>query len=537
MNNRIAISPSAKVGITAVAILVVVIVVGMRLGWFELGKPKGYELVIRFDSTQGLPSGADVLLNGRRIGEVIGTARDKSTGLPVAEVAIRPGEVVNTNATAVITSESVLGNKLINITQPRYSEIVSDSDPQVPTIRVAAGSVRPNDPVVRLTLTGPMEIGRVRQVGASDNGTDLATLALTQPLEEGDALYAGRFEDVPDRTLVQVFPALEPGGVIQGRREPELTDLVAAVDETISIVQDLINDLHPQMTQLLVRVDSILAGVQGMLDEEQVDAIFADLHAQLAKAGYAIDAISGDLRRMLAESEPSLERALASMEQTTANVERTTAGIEGLVNDPTNRQRIETLLAELEGTSAELHKVMQDIEAITGDEQFQGDIKATVGAARATLEKADETLGKLGGGALSLGNWKVNGYLQERYRPETGEFATDAQLQVDNPGSSLFYLGLSEIGDGTDLDLGYGQYLNDTVRVRGGLRKGEVGVGADATFDQFGTSLDYYDFNDPKLDFFGTYELSEGWGLLFGLEDVFDDDEGNLASFGARYQF
>ena len=67
------------------------------------------------------------------------------------------------------------------------------------------------------------------------------------------------------------------------------------------------------------------------------------------------------------------------------------------------------------------------------------------------------------------------------YKPEDKKVRTDADVRLMTK-DSVYTLGLSNVGNGSNLDVTYGKQVLDKVQLRVGLFDGKLGVGADIDF-------------------------------------------------------
>lgn len=98
-------------------------------------------------------------------------------------------------------------------------------------------------------------------------------------------------------------------------------------------------------------------------------------------------------------------------------------------------------------------------------------------------------------------------------------------------------LGLDSIGDENLLNLQAGKTW-ENWRLRGGIVRSKVGVGADAwLFDKrFEANLDVYDPRDIKVDVLGKIILPKDWYVYGGVRDVTDKHHSS-AVVGAGKRF
>lgn len=81
----------------------------------DLRQVQGYELTAQFASVGGLESGADVRINGIKVGTVIGHALDPVTFLAVVRMTIKPEIKLPEDTAATIATDGLLGGKFLRI--------------------------------------------------------------------------------------------------------------------------------------------------------------------------------------------------------------------------------------------------------------------------------------------------------------------------------------------------------------------------------------------------------------------------------------
>lgn len=557
MTPRAVLSPSAKVGITTVAVTIVVIMVGVFLGWFKKQNSADFELNFHFDSIRGLTRDAAVLRNGNPLGRVVDWKDATDQGINVQVSFDDPNVLIHSNAVAVITAESVLGQKVIAISEPlsgvalypqtdpkswkdkekpEYSYVWPN--PQRPEFRFKKGDLRVGDPLIRQTKAQLIEIGSVADVRPSDfPGFETVTFdVIGAPIEHREAVVAESSVMLETGRVAKIYAPMKHGEFIEGIKEPEAADIIASVNDVVKEINSLIGTLTPEIRSITEHLDDVLVGVNEVLDKEQIDALFASLQRELTDTGRNIDLVTADLRAMLADSKPILDDTLLSANASAKSVEHITSEMDSLITDPDTRRKIESMLTELEATTKRLNAISEDIESISGDPAVQEDIKGSIKAARSTLEGADQSLQKVNQLTADLGGYNVSTLLKERYDVDSERAYTDIGVEINKPGEHRFGVGASNIGERTRLDAHYGFWMTDEVLARGGLRRGKVGVGTDVYFAPFSLSADLYDANDPMLDIWGSWSFDDMFSAQVGIEDVIDEGTDRV-NLGATIKF
>lgn len=81
----------------------------------SIQKIEGYEIVAQFASVGGLDTGADVKINGIKVGTVASQTLDPQTFNAVVKLSISPSVQLPADTTASISSEGLLGGKFVKL--------------------------------------------------------------------------------------------------------------------------------------------------------------------------------------------------------------------------------------------------------------------------------------------------------------------------------------------------------------------------------------------------------------------------------------
>ena len=81
----------------------------------DTGEVRGYELVARFDSVEGLNVGSDVRLGGIKVGTVVSQELDPLTYLAVVRIGIAEDVRIPTDSMVQVVSEGLLGGRYMAI--------------------------------------------------------------------------------------------------------------------------------------------------------------------------------------------------------------------------------------------------------------------------------------------------------------------------------------------------------------------------------------------------------------------------------------
>ena len=94
----------------------------------DLQVVRGYELNARFLKVGGLTTGADVMINGIKVGTVIGQKLDNENYDAEVKLSIAPNVKLPKDSAAVIASNGLMGNKFIKIEPGKSEELLQNGD-------------------------------------------------------------------------------------------------------------------------------------------------------------------------------------------------------------------------------------------------------------------------------------------------------------------------------------------------------------------------------------------------------------------------
>jgi len=109
----------------AVVLLVAGFFLAFAYSQADLGTVKGYQLQASFTSVGGLPNGADVRINGIKIGTVLTQKIDTATFNAVVAMSITPDIHLPVDTVAVVDSEGLLGGKFVKLMPGRSAQTIA----------------------------------------------------------------------------------------------------------------------------------------------------------------------------------------------------------------------------------------------------------------------------------------------------------------------------------------------------------------------------------------------------------------------------
>ncbi|MBF1758386.1 MAG: MCE family protein [Veillonella sp.] len=209
-----------------------------------------------------------------------------------------------------------------------------------------------------------------------------------------------------------------------------------------------------------------------------------------------------------------MRAVLTNLKQTTERIDNMARSMESTVTDPIAQENIKETLHNTVQISARLNKLM-------GGKAYQANINGNVVKVNTPEKKSSA---------------KTEPSIDLLYNTIDNEFRVNGRIRAFNE-KGMAEIGLSNIGDGTNLDLNAGKFISSKWLVRGGIFESELGVGVDYNLrGPVSLSAAMYDLNHRKYrirsdirlhkDTYGVIQMtrpfsSTNGGTYFGIKQVF----------------
>jgi phospholipid/cholesterol/gamma-HCH transport system substrate-binding protein len=250
------------------------------------------------------------------------------------------------------------------------------------------------------------------------------------------------------------------------------------------------------------------------------------------------------------------------------NLEDASISIKDLAKDPKYTETLKSMTDDLSGVSGNLNHLSKQLDELVSDPQVQQDDKDSVRLTTETLQEAKKTLERLQksldkaddvmnnanglitdtSGAVSDARGKLNKLSSAgsklNYNAGMTVRAVDRNKShsLDNDDSYVadinaalgyndVYLsaGADNIGEDNNMNflLGWGNL--DAFSVKGGVYRGELGIGASYNTPQGGgVDVMLFDTADPKLNAYGRIPIGNSVDVVLGVEDAQNDPQATV---------
>lgn len=493
------ISPTARVGMLAVVALIFTGLLFTQIG--HMGTSQGTPYVVVFSDVMGLQLRAPVQFSGVRVGYVSNLVLNDQNLVEVTMMITRPDAVLYSSDyfTYTITSD-ILGSKWLDIRPGPVPE-----------------GVKPATSLDRLKGISPVSFDTLARQG-------------TEVLEDLKA-------------SIRALNAIVDDPAFRSDIKQSVTnfrDITGNLKNASADAQEIVKDLQYRVNNLA----NALEGVVGHVDETVLT-----FQSDARQMGQDLRNTTGMIQGMVKDNSQNVNELVGNLQAISVSLRHTAEVVEKLADDQEVQADVKGIADNLRKVSEEVAGILQDVRSITNDPNVQQDIKGTLQNVRETTESANRTVQKVegvvdrytGGGKNKDGETKKKRFIQadvsNDWNLKNGQASTNinATLFPDGPWSVKF--GLDAIGHENLVNL-QGAKNWDNFRLRGGVIRSQIGVGADAwMFDKrFEASLDVYDTRDVKVDVTGRVILPADFYIYGGVRDVTDRHNSYpVAGIGKRF--
>lgn len=272
-------------------------------------------------------------------------------------------------------------------------------------------------------------------------------------------------------------------------------------------------------------------------------------------------------RAQLGETLTALRDSVTALRDTAQSIQKTVGDPETQAALRSTLQTLNTTAQNLQSTTANLRDTAQGLKNVVADPNVQNDLKAIPSELRGTLEATRGTAERLnsllGGrnrrrqvGAPATSNPPSNGatppdtseprsqnndkntknrapfaidFTTRRFLDPADDGDADNRISERTYGDATlnanilggpFRLGLSNLGEGSDLTLQSGRFLGQNGALRYGLYRSKLGIGAEYNLGRFSLEGNIYDPNHRSANAYLGFRLSRGLTVLAGRESV-----------------
>lgn len=571
-------SNEAKVGVVVVSALVLLVGGYAWLRGIGLG---GEHYYLRLNGAANITVGNDVRLQGVKIGQIKKVTLDPVTQKPLLTLALdrsNPPFQLAKNYIYSVRQGSLVGENYVDIRgkfTPGMQLYVANDPSQViqgnGAVAITDVTQQVSDQIgvlskdFRATLQNlNVTLDRINKgVLNYDNQRKLATALdgvarLTNKASQGFGPQGVKISLGDENARNSLNSALRSSAAAAEQANYAARNINGLTRELGGVVQENKGQIRGLLNNLSAAAGNA-AGLTQSLNFLIRDGGFKE-NSQIAlnslrKAAENVEAGTAGFRSLATDqtAQKDLRDTLAALRVTTETLRDTVGVVNKAIADPTNQNQLKTTLGVLSDTATSLQTTMKNFAEISGglkntlgDPALQNNLKASAenlaGTLAATRAAAERVNGLLGGrkpratsdpGAANSGSTE-NGAktviseiptgMDFTYRRFVSNGVSPRNFGDVNFGIELFgapfRLGLSDIGDGTDLTLQSGRYLGKNAAIRYGVYRSKLGAGAQYSAGRFNLEANAWDLNRRSYNLYGGLELTPQVELLVGREHI-----------------
>lgn len=514
---------------------------------------------VRLEQAASISAGAEVRLQGVKVGVISSVSLDPVTQKPLLVLAVNhhwPPYQLRKSYTYSVTSASLLGDQYMDIRGPVTSDY---------------SVYKPDDPG-QIISAKTSDFTSVKDDLVNGMQATLQHLTLTLQRINGGVLSGGNQKNLAitlqglARLSQQASKSVGPGGLKVAMGDEKAAAALRLTLENSAAAAAAINRTAALASQLLAqnrqRTNSIFANLQKT--SQQTSDVMESLNFLIKHSGIEQNApqIFDSLKDAAnnvkeasqgfkslgnGQSQEEIRDSLASLRQSSDAMRDATVSVKNLLTDPVLQGQFKDTFASLqvisqslEHTSDNLNQASEGLKNVLGDVQLQENLKASAAELRDTLAStsaaADRINGLLGGKKHSEPATSSSDEGAEIKKTKEKEDVHPSGLDftyrylnhapLHNYGDLTFNsdlfggpfrLGLSDIGEDNSLTLQTGKYAGNGD-LRYGLYRSKLGLGADYSWKQFSLEGNLWDPNHTSWNAYLGVRLSPRLKVLLGQE-------------------
>ena len=316
-----------------------------------------------------------------------------------------------------------------------------------------------------------VKVGKVASMVVTDKGVTV-TMDIDKDVKiPTDSAFTMESDGILGDKFIQITPGrstlyLDDGSMITGDGKSEL-------DKTMG-----------QATKLMEAATTTLESMNGIIGDQKTQIALKHALQSTELIAQNTASITAQMNTMLANNSENISALTANMVGITRNMESLTnqmdANMKQFNADGQAGTEMRQIVNNLKTTTDSISKMAGAMEGVVTDPKSAADIKETLHNTAQLTTK----LNRLTGGDVKAGSDGKKSDLTTQigaevlYNPEDKKVRTDADVRLMTK-DSIYTLGISNVGNGSNIDLTYGKQIFNEVYLRGGLFDGKLGIGTD----------------------------------------------------------
>ena len=293
-------------------------------------------------------------------------------------------------------------------------------------------------------------------------------------------------------------------------------------------------DILPQAKQLVANLSEASESLKSVLADREFQERIKRSLANIERATASLDRTMYVVENSVTGQQDEVRAIVSNVQLASGSLRDLMGELERFAEQGRLQKSVGETLASAQRAAASLERTATSIEQLATAPGFQEDIRQTAAEARTAVGEAREVISRFGrifgrGARLKAEIPTRQTSLEGLLRPDEGRFRATLSATIPLEGDNFLNVGAYDIGAGNKLILQPGQAINPRADFRYGIYASRLGLGLDyALSSRSFASLNLYDSYEPRLDVQAGYSLSDNFGVLLGMDDLFDDNKFTL---------
>jgi len=508
-----------KVGLFVLAGIIILAYMSVRVGKFDFGRKKGYEVFAYFDNVSGLNIDVPVEIAGIEVGRVEGIGLERRKAKVTMRIA--PDTSVPRDSKAFVRTKGVLGDKFIQIIPGK---------PESPSLKDGERIVDTYTPTDIDQL-----INRIGEVALD---------------------------------IRKVSKSI--GNVLGGEEgEEKMRQILDNITTSTASLNRIMEDNEKRISSLLTNFNEFSKDMKDVSDanKEYVNRIVMDIKEITTQLKQAVEAFStiakkiergeGTLGKLIHDSRTieDLNQTLAHLKSISEKIDSGKGLIGKLISDEETGENLDETLASLKRVSEKIDSGKGTIGRLINDEKVAEDLGETVAGIRDYFTRTDAFRFDIDfhGEHLTRHN-DTKYYLNLKIQPKADKYyllglvsdpsgvetVTDTTITETPGGTRTVHEEKSE-RDKLKFNAQIAKRYYD-LTLRGGIIESTGGIGLDYYLfsDRFKLSLEAFDFNadrEAHLKAGADFTFFKYLYLTAGFDNFLNDEDGSSFFVGAGLRF
>lgn len=372
-------------------------------------------------------------------------------------------------------------------------------------------------------------VGHVTGMQVTSKGVTL-TMEINKATEiPDDSEFALANDGILGDKFIQITPGkskryLQEGDIIHGDGQSD-------IDKTMK-----------QATQLMEEANKTLESINGIIGDQQTQNSLKNALRTTEVIANNTAMLTANMNDLLASNQGNLHEITNNMVDITRNMNDITAQFDSSLaqfnSDGQAGNDMRAIVDNLKTTTESINRMATSMEGVVTDPQSSQDLKETLHNTAQLTTK----LNRLTGGDVKDGEsgkklpFKVDSGFELLYNTTNKDIAVNGDVRFYS-GRHALTLGATQLGDGSHLELTYGQELANRFMLRGGLFDGDIGLGVDYGLGSpFTLSAAIMDVNDYRYRIRSELRLTDDTYVIAQFIRPMDAEHGGNY-FGIRQAF